>query len=196
VTKFLPSDPSSPKNTLSRDRQFPASKIHASNIDTVARLEEEQDKRVTRAHRLSEAIGKFAGTAIFAIMQVIAVLIWIAVNTGLLRPALAFDPFPFPLLSMILALEAVLLTSFVLIRQNRMSQKADQRSHLDLQINLLAEKETTKVIQLLERMGEHLGIKDQIMDEEVRELGKDTEVEVVARDLQENLEKEAAKNGK
>jgi uncharacterized membrane protein len=180
---------------MSRDRQFPASKIHASNIDTVARLEEEQEKRVTRAHRLSEAIGKFAGTAIFAIMQVIAVLIWIAVNTGLLRPALAFDPFPFPLLSMILALEAVLLTSFVLIRQNRMSQKADQRSHLDLQINLLAEKETTKVIQLLERMGEHLGIKDQIMDEEVRELGKDTEVEVVARDLQENLEKEAVKNG-
>jgi uncharacterized membrane protein len=95
---------------------------------------------------------------------------------------------------MILALEAVLLASFVLIRQNRMSEMADQRSHLDLQINLLAEREATKVIQLLQRMSEHLGIKDQIMDPEVSELSKDTEVEDVAHDLQENLQNEAEKN--
>jgi uncharacterized membrane protein len=88
---------------------------------------------------------------------------------------------------MILALEAVLLASFVLIRQNRMSEKADQRGHLDLQINLLAEKEATKVIQLLQRMSEHLGLKDEIVDGEARELSKDTEVEDVARDLQKNL---------
>jgi uncharacterized membrane protein len=172
---------------MSRDRQFPASKIHASNIDTVARLEEEQEKRVTRAHRLSEAIGKFAGTPVFAALQVIGVLLWIAVNTRIAEPFPAFDPFPFPLLSMILALEAVLLASFVLIRQNRMSEKADQRGHLDLQINLLAEKEATKAIQLLQRMSEHLGLKDEIVDGEARELSKDTEVEDVARDLQKNL---------
>jgi uncharacterized membrane protein len=180
---------------MSRERQLPASKIHASNIDTVVRLEEEQEQRVTRAHRLSAAIGKFAGTPVFAALQVIGVLLWIAVNSGVAEPfTAAFDPFPFPLLSMILALEAVLLASFVLIRQNRMSEMADQRSHLDLQINLLAEREATKVIQLLQRMSEHLGIKDQIMDPEVSELSKDTEVEDVAHDLQENLQNEAEKN--
>jgi uncharacterized membrane protein len=89
---------------------------------------------------------------------------------------------------MILALEAVLLTAFVLIRQNWMSLKADQRSHLDLQINLLAEREATKVIQLLQRISKHLGIEETVTDVKTRELGKDTEVEDVARDLRKNFE--------
>jgi uncharacterized membrane protein len=80
---------------------------------------------------------------------------------------------------MVLALEAVLLTAFVLIRQNWMSLKADQRSHLDLQINLLAEREATKVIQLLQRIGKHLGIEETVTDVKTRELGKDTEAGVV-----------------
>jgi uncharacterized membrane protein len=88
---------------------------------------------------------------------------------------------------MILALEAVLLSAFVLIRQNRMSAKADQRSHLDLQINLLAEKEATKVIQFLQRISRHLGIEQHTSDRESRELGKDTAVEDLARDLRKNL---------
>jgi uncharacterized membrane protein len=180
---------------MPRDRQFATSKIHASNIDTVVRLEEEQEKSITRAHRLSETIGKFAGRPAFAIIQIIVAMLWIAVNSGLARPA-PFDPYPFPLLSMILALEAVLLASFVLIRQTRMSEKADQRGHLDLQINLLAEKEATKVIQMLQKMSHHLGIKDQTMDPEVKELSKDTEVEEVARELQENLQNETVKSGK
>jgi uncharacterized membrane protein len=97
------------------------------------------------------------------------------------------DPYPFPLLQLLLTLEAVLLTSFVLIRQNRMSQKADQRAHLDLQINLLAEKEITKVLQLLQRMSREMHIEESVTDQEIRELSKDTEVKDVARDLQENL---------
>jgi uncharacterized membrane protein len=181
---------------MSRNRQFPASKIHVSNIDTVVRLEEEQEQRITRAHRLSESIGKFAGRPAFAIVQIIVVMLWIAVNTSLIGPTAAFDPYPFPFLGLVLALEAVLLASFVLIRQTRMSEKADQRGHLDLQINLLAEKEATKVIQMLQKMSHHLGIKDQMMDPEVNELSKDTEVEEVARELQENLQNEAVKNGK
>jgi uncharacterized membrane protein len=91
---------------------------------------------------------------------------------------------------MLLALEAVLLSSFVLIRQHRMSEIADRRSHLDLQINLLAEKEVTKVIQLLHRMSSHLGIEEEVTDPEARELGKNTEVEDVARDLHPHLEKD------
>ena len=75
-------------------------------------------------------------------------------------------------------------------RQNRMSERADRRSHLDLQINLLAEKEATKAIQLLQRMSRHLGIEDKTLDPEVRELSKDTAVEGLARELRDNLDKE------
>ena len=128
------------------------SKVHEANIDAIIRLEAEQEERVSHTDRLSEAIGQFAGTTTFVVLQIVWVSVWISMNGGLLESMPKFDPFPFPLLSMILALEAVLLTGFVLIRQNRMGAKADQRSHLDLQINLLAEKEATKVIQLLQRL--------------------------------------------
>jgi uncharacterized membrane protein len=164
------------------------SKLHEDNIDTILRLEAEQEERVSQTDRLSEAIGQFAGTNAFIILQIVWVAIWVAVNSGLMGRLPVFDPFPFALLSMILALEAVLLTGFVLIRQNRMSAKADQRSHLDLQINLLAEREATKVIQLLQRIGGHLGIEEDMTDREAQELGKHTKVEDLARDLRRTLD--------
>jgi uncharacterized membrane protein len=166
------------------------SKVHETNIDAVVRLEAEQEERVSRTDRLSEAIGRFAGTNVFVLVQIAWVTAYVAINTGLLASIPAFDPFPFPLLAVVLGLEAVLLTAFVLIRQNRMSLKADQRSHLDLQINLLAEKEATKLIQLLQRISRHLGIEEQVTDRESRELGKDTEVQDLARDLRKNLDEE------
>lgn len=178
-------------STRSRDVPSSGSKVHETNIGTVLRLEAEQDRRVPPSNRLSEAIGRFAGTNAFVALQTSCVAAWMAVNTGSLRGLPVFDPYPFPLLALVLALEAVLLTSFVLIRQNGMSLKADRRSHLDLQINLLAEKEVTKIIQLLRRISEQLGVEDEVADPETRELSKDTEVEEVARDLRKELEEEA-----
>jgi uncharacterized membrane protein len=84
--------------------------------------------------------------------------LWVSINTGALKGWPAFDPYPFSLLAIVLSLEGVLLTAFVLISQKRMSQRADQRSHLDLQINLLAEKAVTKVIQLLQGLSRHMGM--------------------------------------
>jgi uncharacterized membrane protein len=72
-----------------------------------------------------------------------------------------------------------------------MSLRADRRSHLDLQINLLAEKEVTKVIQLLQAVSRHMGIEHHVSDSETRELAKDTAVEGLARDLRKNLEQDA-----
>jgi len=169
------------------------SKVHETNIDTIVRLEAEQEERLSRTNRLFEAIGEFAGTTAFVAIQLVWVSDCILINAGLFSPFLPFDSFPFPLLSMILALEAVLLTGVVLIRQNRMSDKADQRSHLDLQINLLAEKEATKVIQLLQRISRQMGIEEKVSDRESQELGKDTEVEDLARDLQRNVGSEPTK---
>jgi len=93
----------------------------------------------------------------------------------------SFDPYPFPLLSSTLALEAVLLTSFVLIRQNTMDRQFERRNHLDLQINLLTEKETTAILKKLNLLTGRLGF-DQ-GDQESRELAKDTPIESIARDL-------------
>jgi uncharacterized membrane protein len=165
--------------------EFASAKAHETNVEKVVQLEAEQEKHVAPANRLSEAIARFAGTNAFVLVQLVCVGLWIIINTGAIVDP--FDPYPFVLLGMLLALEAVLLTSFVLIRQNRMGQIADRRAHLDLQINLLAEKESTKVLQLLQRMSREMGIEQLVTDRETKELSRDTEIEDVARDLKENL---------
>ena len=164
------------------------SKIHETNIEKVVRLEAATEEQLAAPLRYFGAVGRFAGTPAFIVVHLLLAGLWMLVNSGFVAGLHVFDPYPFAFLGMLLALEAVLLASFILIRQNRMSMLADRRSHLDLQINLLAEKEVTKVIQVLQRMSRQMGIEDQVADRETRELGKDTEVEKVAEDLAANLD--------
>jgi uncharacterized membrane protein len=161
----------------------PQTSTSQMNIATIIRLEEEAEKDRTTAERVSETIGRFAGTLSFVIVQVGFVAVWIAAN---LHEG-ALDPFPFVFLAGMLAFEAVTLTAFVLIRQNRMSLRADRRNHLALQINLLAEQEATKIIQMLGRMSKQLGIEGEVTDSETRELAADTSIDDIARDLQHTM---------
>jgi uncharacterized membrane protein len=112
---------------------------------------------------------------------------WILVNLGVIPGIRPFDPFPFILLTMTVSMEGVILALFVLVKQNRMSRRADERDHLHLQVNLLAEKEITKMLQLQSRICERLGIGDPSADPEVRELSEDTAVDRLARELREKL---------
>jgi uncharacterized membrane protein len=88
---------------------------------------------------------------------------------------------------MLVSLEGVLLSTFVLIKQNRMSARSDDRAHLDLQVSLLAEQEVTKVIQMLERISGQLGIEKAVVDAEAQELGRMTAVGDLARSLHQRL---------
>jgi uncharacterized membrane protein len=82
------------------------------------------------------------------------------------------------------------LSTFVLIKQNRMSQRADQRAHLDLQINLLSEREVTKILQLQRLICERLQIEDAMRDPETIELSHVTAVDNLARELDEKMPKD------
>lgn len=159
-----------------------------SNIEAIVRLEEEAEAARSLAHRISEAIGGFAGTLSFVVVHLAVLALWIVVNLGLLPGVPVFDPYPFSLLSGGMSMEAVLLTAFVLLKQNRMSNRSDRRSHLDLQINLLSEREITKVIQMLDRMSRQLGMETQVTDSETRELGETTKVDKLARELHQSLD--------
>jgi uncharacterized membrane protein len=152
------------------------------NIESILTLEKEDERELSAFHRVSHTVGWFVGTIYFVLFQCVFVLLWIAVNTHQLHNSPAFDPYPFPLLSTVLALEAVLLTSFVLIRQNAMDLRSERRNHLDLQINLLAEKEATSILKILRDISNHLDI-DVSADAEHEELAEDTAVESIARDL-------------
>jgi uncharacterized membrane protein len=89
----------------------------AKNIEAILKLEEDDERRLPHLHRVSHKVGWFVGTTYFVIIQAAFVVLWVLWNASASQP---FDPFPFPMLSAVLAFEAVFLTSFVLIRQNTM----------------------------------------------------------------------------
>jgi uncharacterized membrane protein len=164
-----------------------ANRQTAKNIESILKLEKEDEQELSPFHRVSHAVGGFVGTIHFVIVQCVVVLVWIGANVRIFDHP-AFDPFPFPFLSAVLALETVLLTSFVLIRQNTMDRRSERRNHLDLQINLLAEKEATSILNALREIANHLDV-DVSPDAEREELAKDTPVESIARDLRSKEEK-------
>jgi uncharacterized membrane protein len=165
----------------------PANRQTAENIESILKLEKEAERELSSFHRLSHAVGGFVGTIYFVVLQCFAVLAWIGANVRIFGNA-PFDPYPFPLLSAVLALEAVLLTSFVLIRQNTMDRRSERRNHLDLQINLLAEKEATSILNVVREIAVHLKV-DVAPDPERDELAKDTPVESIARHLRSKEER-------
>jgi uncharacterized membrane protein len=160
------------------------------NIDAIVRLEQEFLQRRTLANRLVDRVVDAAGSMKALLVHLALFSAWIAVNVGLIPGITPFDPFPFILLTMTVSMEGVLVALFVLMKQNRMSRRADERDHLHLQVNLLAEKEITKMLQMQTRICERLGVGQPLADPEVRELSQDTAVDRLARELKEKLPEE------
>jgi uncharacterized membrane protein len=158
-----------------------ASSATAENIETVIRLEEEDERETTLLERVPHVIGSFVGTLYIVAFQCVSIAAWIVANN---IGAVSFDHYPYPLLSIVLGVEAVVLSSFVLISQNRMDLIARRRNHLDLPINLLAEKETTKLLQLVQALNAHLKVPgDGINDD--KELTEETAIDDLVKQLKE-----------
>jgi uncharacterized membrane protein len=109
----------------------------------------------------------------------------VSANAGLLPGVKPFDPFPFPFLTMTVSLEAIFLALFVLASQNRLARQADKRSHLDLQIDLLAEREMTAVLRLLQDIARHFNVSTSVTPEQLRELAKKTDLARLTHKMEE-----------
>ena len=164
-------------------------KTALETIDAILRFEKQNEQALAPHHRALHAIGGFVGTVNFIFLQLVAVGVWFGFN--LIFPNHAIDEYPFPLLATVLALEAVLLTSCVLIRQNLTDQALERRDHLELQINLLAERETTRSLRILQSIAARLGVTN-IEGGEQDELADETSVDEIANNLRvrEKQEKE------
>jgi uncharacterized membrane protein len=162
-----------------------------ANIETIARLEEEFIEQRTVWDRLSDAIAHFTGSVKFVALHFSGFTAWFWINSGRFPGIRPFDPYPFVLLAMVVSCEAVILSTFVLMSQNRMSARNEQRDQLHLQIALLTEKELTKVLQTQQRLSEHLGVNEIVQDKEVSELSEDTAVDALARELKRKLPTDA-----
>jgi uncharacterized membrane protein len=160
---------------------MPAPDTPAENIDAILRLEKEEERSFATHHRIFHAIGSFVGTVQFVFFQCLAVALWILVCSY--APHFALDEYPFPLLASILALEAVLLSSCVLIRQNATDRILERRDHLELQINLLAEREATRSLQILQRLARRLNVDGE--DCEPDELNRETSADAIAKEIRQ-----------
>ena len=134
--------------------------------------------------RAADTIARTAGSVTFIVIHAVWFAAWIAVNLT----RFAFDPYPFSFLNLVVALEAVILTSAVLLTQNHMTGLAERRAALDLQINLLSEQELTAMLHMLNGLCGRLGVRISIHDERVQQLLAETDVLKIADALDLGLD--------
>jgi uncharacterized membrane protein len=158
-----------------------------TNIRSVSQMETSLEESRTLVDRIADVIGGFSGSMTFVFIHMLWFVGWFLVNT-LTLGIKHFDPYPFILLAMVVSVEGVLLSTFVLMKQNRMQARIDVRDQLDLQINLLSEKEVTKVLQLLRAISDKLEIKPSAEDDqELAEMASITSVDLLATHIQKDL---------
>ena len=164
--------------------------LTAQNVETIVRLEEAAKAKRTRGDRVADAITRFCGSINFVWAHVLWFGGWMVVN---MWPAVShFDPFPFPFLTLVVSLEAIFLSTFILISENRQARLSERRNHLDLQINLLAEQENTKMIDLLVQIAERVGV--HAHDPEVAALKEATRPDALVEQIDESIAKSEAQN--
>lgn len=159
------------------------------NIEDIVRLQQQTEKNHSGAERIADLVARVAGNTPFIILHVVWFGTWILLNLGAVPAIPTWDPFPFSFLTLVVSLEAIFLSLLVLMAQNRLTQDADKRAHLDLQINMLAEQESTATLKMLEQISHHLGIADP--GEEEHELAKATDVNELAKSLDNKLTTES-----
>jgi uncharacterized membrane protein len=130
--------------------------------------------------RIADTVTSFSGRMGFVYVHIVWFGLWIVLNTGGVR---TFDPFPYGLLTMIVSLEAIFLSTVVLISQNRLSGEIERRADLDLHIGLLTEHELTRVLQMLDAIQRKMGIDDDAASE-LADLEMETKPEDVLAEIE------------
>ena len=157
------------------------SKVIEKNIRTIINLRTKAAKERSLQSRIADVITSFSGRMIFAYVHIVWFGVWILLNTGWFGLRI-FDPFPYGLLTMIVSLEAIFLSTFVLISQNRLSEETESRADLHLHIGLLTEHELTRVLQMLDAIQDKLGIVDHA-NSELADLEMETKPEDVLAEI-------------
>jgi len=172
------------------------SEIVRKNTAAILEMQRKMTESRTMQGRVADAITTFSGSMAFVWIHAVWFGLWVLLNIGLLHiPRISeFDPFPFGLLTMVVSLEAIFLSTFVLISQNRLAAASEKRAELDLQVNLLAEQKATKILEMLDQIAEqfdsmntHFNFKP---DPEVQALKVSPEPQEVLQVIEETVKKE------
>jgi uncharacterized membrane protein len=153
-----------------------------SNIEALLKSRKRYEDDKTATDRLADLITKWSGSMTFVYLHVAFFGLWIAANVGIFKVS-PFDPFPFGLLTTIVSLEAIFLSTFVLVSQNRDAAIAERREELDLQIDLLSEHEITRILQLVDAIAQHLNVKLDDVPGDLQELKSETSPAEILNEL-------------
>src|ERR1044071_1773133 len=156
------------------------------NVEVVRKLEEAANQERTTSDRVAKIVAGFCGSMTFVWVPVLWFSGWIMLNT--VPGVRHIDPFPFTFLTFVVSLEAIFLSTFILISQNQDTRISERRNRLDLQINLLSEQENTKMLMMLQAIVEKVGAELEL-DEDVTVLAQDTELEKVVAQIEQHEEK-------
>jgi uncharacterized membrane protein len=180
---------------LEKDRQVIGPTVHPPvagltpalerNIVALQNRRRREEVHASTADRVAQRITAFTGSMTFVYLHLAIFGAWIVVNLGWIPGAPRFDP-SFVVLAMTASVEAIFLSTFVLISQNRMQAAADKRADLDLQINLLAEHEITRLIQIASAIAEKLDV--PLVGDELEEIKRDIAPEAVLDELEARRE--------
>lgn len=161
------------------------------NIWALLERRRQEDRNKHLQDRVAARITAFTGSLRFVYIHVVFYALWIIENVGWIPFLPRFDP-SFSILAMVASVEAIFLSTFILITQNRMQVMADQRADLDLQISLLAEHEVTRLIHLVSAMAERMGVQEATSPE-LEELKQDVRPEKVLDRIEEAAAGEESK---
>ncbi len=156
------------------------------NRRLIRSLKAKADAKRSPSEKTADWMTLLFGSITFLAIHVVWFFAWITINLGFISHAEIFDPYPFGLLTMIVSLEAIFLTVFVLISQNRAARVDELRDEIDLQIDIIAEQELTKVMELLALFMEKNGI-DLSHDKELQYMLKPTDTEKITKVLERQI---------
>lgn len=164
----------------------PTARIVERNIQALLDRRKKIEQGRGLQHRAADLITRFAGSLWCVYAHLVLFGLWIVINLGW-TPLPKFDP-TFVVLAMFASVEAIFLSTFVLITQNRMQEASEERADLDLQISLLAEHEITRLITLTSAIAERLALKES-QDSELPELKRDIRPEQVMEQIEQEEKK-------
>jgi uncharacterized membrane protein len=169
--------------TAPSENGSPLNYVLAQNIEALRAKQSEEAAQAGLQERLAEAITAFSGSMRFVYVHLAVVGFWIVVNLGMVAGIPVFDP-TFVILATVASVEAIFLSTFVLISQNRAAKAADTRAKLDLQTSLLAEHEITRLLTLTVAIAEHLGVtaaEDPMLEELKRDISPEKVLDEIER---------------
>jgi uncharacterized membrane protein len=162
------------------------SRLVQRNIRAMMRVRQRHDQRRAVSDRFSDVVSSFAGSIWSVLFHAAYFGGWLLLNSGFVNIVPHWDPYPFVMLAMLASVEAIFLSTFVLISQNRMQRLADQRAEMDLQISLLTEQELSRAIVILDGIAERVGSTKRPPHSELEDAERDLNPEKIAEQIEES----------